>query len=278
MSIYDNCVIQAPDGTPVSRCKRNKLEWHLSRGLATRIDENTIRLHKPPSGVSNLQEAIEAKENICAVCGETNKLTRHHIVPYCFRHALPNEWRSSAALFHDLVPLCHKCHQTYERYGTELKKKLAERCGISTRGYGTIIDKERYTVGRAAKCLLNIYYKGKQRKKTYVEFPNHKRPELIKRISKYIGHEPTQEELLEISTWGAVIKTENFIPYGTYVVSKIPLAEIILMWRKHFLNTMKPKFMPPCWESTRLPTQEEIEQSLKEKLLKEKLKKIPGNF
>jgi len=263
--IYDNCVIQAPDGTPVSRCLRSRLDWYLSRGLATRIDEDTIRLHKEPSGSCHVREATEIKLNICVVCGDTKKLSTHHVVPYCFRNALPLEWRASAALYHDTVALCDKCHRSYEKYGNLLKKQLASQFGISVHGYGVIVEGKRTTMRSYARTLLELPPRNKKRrKKFYFNPPPEKRQEFLQRIAEYIGHEPTQEELLEMTEWNTVIKTEDYIPYGKYIVDQFDPADLVLMWRKHFLDTMKPRFMPGYWSLERLPTPEETEHLLQE--------------
>jgi hypothetical protein len=264
-NLYDNCLIQAPDGTPVSRCLRSRLDWYLSRGLATRIDENTIRLHKQPSGCSHVKEATEVKINICVVCGGNHKLSIHHVVPYCFRNALPLEWRASSALYHDTVALCDECHRQYEIHGNRLKRDLANRFGISEHGYGVIIEGRRTTMRSYARTLLGMPPRKKKRKrKFYFNPPPERRQELISRITEYIGHEPTNEELLEMTEWNAVIKGSDYVPYGKYIVDRFDPAELVLMWRSHFLDTMKPKFMPDYWSLDRLPTKAETEHLLRE--------------
>jgi hypothetical protein len=262
--IYENCVIQSPSGTPVCRCKRERLEWYVSRGLAVYIDKDTIRLHKEPSGTSCVKEATEVKVNICVVCGDTKKLSIHHTIPYCFRNALPVEWRAGPALWHDTVALCDMCHRLYEKHGNQLKAKLAEKFNVSLHGYGTTIDGYRTKIRAYARLILGINT-GKKKKRKYFNPPPDKKLQLLNHITEHIGHEPTEEELMEITKWSAVIKSEDFIPYGKYVVDRIDHAELVLMWRKHFLDTMKPRFMPPYWKPDRLPTPEEIELVVRER-------------
>ncbi len=264
-NLYDNCVIQAPDGTPISRCLKSRLDWYLSRGLATRIDDDTIRLHKEPSGTCHVKEATEIKVNICVVCGATEKLSIHHVVPYCFRNALPLHWRASAALYHDTVALCDECHREYETQGNRLKRQLAKQFNVSMHGYGTTVVGKRTTIRSYARTLLGLPPR-KKRKRRGKGFnpPPEKRQELLKRITEYIGHEPSQEELLEMSEWCSVVKGPDYVPYGKYIVDRVHPAELVLMWRKHFLETMKPKFMPHYWSLDRLPTEAETEHLLRE--------------
>ena len=52
-----------------------------------------------------------------------------------------------------------------------------------------------------------------------------------------------------------VIRTEEFKTHGELVVSRLTtqdlLTEFIHMWRKHFLETMQPKFIHELWEVDR---------------------------
>lgn len=252
---YDNCLIESPDGTPLSRCQRHRLSWYLSRNLAQKIDENTIRLYNEPKGFICRQEATEKKYNICVVCGCTEKLTMHHIIPVCFRNAMPVEWRSGPALYHDVMVLCNNCHNTYECAANQLKNKMAKDFGILPQGHGITFYKERNTMRFYAKCLLNIPYTKKTRNKFIPS--EDKKKEYLEQITKYIGHEPSTEELIEISAWQNYIKSPDYTPFGKYIVDRMDLSELVLMWRKHFLDVMKPKFLPSYWQWNRLPTEEE---------------------
>lgn len=277
-NVYDNCLIQAPDGTPVSRCRRKRLDWYISRGLATLVDENTIRLHKKPSGDCHVKEAVEIKHNVCVTCGSSKKLNIHHVVPYCFRNALPLEWRASSALFHDTVALCEKCHGSYERYASKLKDSLAKKFNISVHGYDTYVDGRRTSIRSYARTLLNIptSYKKRKKKKHY-DPPPAKKEEMVKRITDFLGHVPSHEELLKMTEWSSVVKGPNFIPFGKYIVDQFEdLGELVLMWRKHFIDTMKPQFMPSYWKLDRLPTEEETEHLLRE--LKDDPKELRWRF
>jgi hypothetical protein len=258
--LYENCIITDPDGIPLTRCRRKVINWYLDRGLATLVADSTIRLHFYPKARFNRDEAMKVKINLCVVCGTTKKLNKHHIVPHCFRTALPVGWRGGPALFHDLVMLCTTCHSNYEIEGDKLKKKLADEFGISMHGYRAIVDKKRGSLGRLARSILGVPNPNKKYKrlKEYPKIPDYRIEQLKQKVVTLLGHYPTQYDLEEMVNWMPIVFTEDYIPYGKYIVDHMDHAELVLMWRKHFLDTMKPKYMPEYWEINRLPTLEEI--------------------
>jgi hypothetical protein len=265
-TLYDNCVIQAPDGTMFSRCRKVRLKWYLDRGLASPIDENTIRLNFQPRASISIREATTIKENICVVCGSSKKLSKHHIIPYCFRNAMPVGWRGGPALFHDVISLCTTCHIKYESAASSLKQSLADRCNITLHGYDIVFDSKRDLMGRYARSILNMPLPRKKKKKKkkgrskFVYPPPEHIERLKERIATYLGHQPTETDLKEMVSWTSAVRGPNFMPYGKYVVDHIDLGELVLMWRDHFLDVMQPQFMPLYWDRNRLPTPAEMEE------------------
>ena len=41
--------------------------------------------------------------------GNIGNLTRHHVVPHCYRRNFPQELKAYCS--HDVLPLCHSCHE-----------------------------------------------------------------------------------------------------------------------------------------------------------------------
>ena len=41
--------------------------------------------------------------------------------------------------------------------------------------------------------------------------------------------------------------SENFQGHGSMIVEKLGMDETKRVWRKHFMETMEPKFMPEYW-------------------------------
>jgi hypothetical protein len=245
--IYDNCIILAPDGEAVARCQKKRLDWFLERNLATKVCDNplTIKLHFEPKSRYHKEEATQIKFNRCVVCGATKNINRHHIIPACFRHEFPPEIRSCKEIYHDVVVMCINCHAKYEKSALELKKELAIKFNISLHGINVEINPYRTCIASYARTLL----------KYEPVIPHHKAARLKERIRKFLDKkELSKNDLEEAAKLNAVIKLENYISYGKYIVMNCEIKELILLWRKHFLEIMEPKFMGDYWQVDRLPS------------------------
>jgi len=75
--------------------------------------------------------------------------------------------------------------------------------------------------------------------------PEHKKQYLIGRIQQHLGKVPTKEDLVELSE---VPYYRPTIDYGKELVRFYGNCGIIKQFRKHFLETMKPQFMPDNWD------------------------------
>jgi len=244
--IYDNCIIQAPDGAELARCRAKRCQWYLDRGLATTLSTEplTVRLHFEPSGRSNIKEATTIKENKCVVCGSTKHLNVHHIVPYCFRHYMPSSWKSSPEMFHDVMVICVPCHDAYEEIAQKVKNRIAKEMGISVHGYDVDCDPKRNHYRSNASALL--YHKN--------EMPPERIKEAMATVEEYFGRVPTKDDLLALSKLKSLIPGPNFKPFGKYVIEHTEdLGTFVIQWRRHFLESLNPKYMPDYWKLERLP-------------------------
>lgn len=73
--VYENCRILAPDGEILCKCDRKKVEWYLSKNLATKLEDDplVIQLNFEPNGrgissykgdsTSDNQYYVEYKKN-----------------------------------------------------------------------------------------------------------------------------------------------------------------------------------------------------------------------
>lgn len=131
-NLYNNCKVYCPEGDLLFRTGPRKIQWYLSRNLGEPInfDENNnpidIKLNFVPKGKGNVGDYyhMSHKENQCVICGDFNNLSRHHVVPRCYRTYFPESLKEHNS--HDVLPLCLKCHSDYEVSASNLKKKLAE--------------------------------------------------------------------------------------------------------------------------------------------------------
>ena len=104
-------------------------------------------------------------------------------------------------------------------------------------------DSDLKAVRSAAKALLNN--KG--------NIPTARVTELKHVLSSYYGIIDVDEEVCKRGmNLESNILNENYVPHGKKVVEYfISSGDGILylekIWRQHFLDTMKPKYLPPFW-------------------------------
>jgi hypothetical protein len=244
--IYSNGIMQAPDGEVLCRIGEDKVNWYLKKGLAVLVSKDpcTIKLKFEPKGRghSNDKFYLQDKENKCVVCGRTENLSKHHVVPYCFRKFLPDEIKGHS--YHDVIPVCRGCHDVYEKHADILKKEISKEYHSPMQGYGKRADNHIRIVNRAANRLLNdtsgsLGKKGKKKLHDII-------------LAYYKKKHLTDSDIVCASKINPNIKNDAFIEYGKSVVQKCgSIEDFIIRWRKHFIESMTPKFMPEHWDANR---------------------------
>jgi hypothetical protein len=252
--LYGNCQVLSPDGYLMFRCDEKKANWYLSRNLATVIEQYplTIKLSFEPKGLGNHNKdfGLSVMENKCVNCGSEHYLTKHHVVPICYRKHFPIELKSHN--FHDVLSLCRSCHENYERKADVLKEHLAEKYGISTNGliskFSTLrdsvshngIDFEEIQI-RKAISNSNLLLRN-----DLSMVPSSRIEEVKKELTKFLGRDYTIDDLTELSN----LKTTTIQQtHGEVVISKINNVQgFIEMWRSHFVEHNECKFMPNNWD------------------------------
>ncbi len=247
MSLFDNCLILAPDNEPLSRCARQRAEWYLQMGLADQVstDPLTIRLLFEPkarNGAKTDPLLACGKPNMCVVCGTEKDLSRHHIVPHCFIRYFPLLERIDCSLRH-IFGLCRKCHQAYEELACEKKIELARRFNVHYSPKLVIGSEEakHHFASGAANTLL------KHRDK----LPSHAIKKLEGNVRTFLGRDQfTQEDLKVLQGQWPVI--QSFGRAAKEIMEKITdYNDFIEEWRQHFVEFAKPKHMPAGWNITR---------------------------
>lgn len=242
--LYSNCVIFGPDGTMLCRCGERRMKWYLDKDLADKItdDPPAIRLRFKPAGYGDAGDPymLADKENRCVVCGVIENLTRHHVVPYCYRIHFPEDAKSHSS--YDVLPVCVSCHERYEEEARNLRKRILEELKISEFGEndGIKIDMDAVRAIRAANALI--------RHKAFI--PEDKVVELRNRIKLVLEKEDLTDEDIEATArmeWKIV--PDNYSCASKKVIdSQADLDEFAKRWRCHFLAIMNPKFMPSNWD------------------------------
>lgn len=250
-SIYENYRVLNKKGELMFTCSRRRALWYLERGLAFVVGDETatpltIQLTFTAAGPGNKNDVyyLTPKDDKCVVCGSTHlhQLTQHHIFPRCYRRRLPKALKEHN--HHDILPLCRPCHSRYETHAMKLKRQIAEEYGVSLEGLreNNIYSAEAMAV-RSARALVSHSAK----------MPPERVAVLKARIAPFLGHDPSDNEIKELANNPWCQTTRQLEHHGALVIPKIAnLQSFVEMWRRHFLETMKPQHMPEYWDLHRV--------------------------
>ncbi|XP_072935577.1 exonuclease 3'-5' domain-containing protein 2 [Epargyreus clarus] len=248
--LYHNCFLQAPDGALLCTCDKKKANWYVEKELADMVVEDpyTVRLRFEPAGrsVGDVGRYYQlTKENKCVVCGSGNSYIRKNIVPREYRKYFPEIMKDHSS--HDVVLLCVSCHQRSNALDRAVRERLARRADaplVASDGkYREDADCKK--IRSAARALL---YSSRKH-----VLPEQRRKDLESLLLQhYPEHdEITQELLEEAAELQVVFENVDYESHGHKVVQHYADREGLLrleeMWREHFLDSMKPRYMPELW-------------------------------
>ena len=179
--------------------------------------------------------------DVCCVCGFVRgRMTRHHVVPGCYRKPLHHD-RNYHDL-HDIVAICVPCHGKYEKHAMILKKRLCERYGVPMDGIGLVLPHDSTAI-RAAVALVRHGDR----------IPAKRTAELRADIVSHLGREPEEVDMSELAGKKAGVSPgPDYVTCGELVAAKIENMQAFWrMWRTHFVEKMKPGFLPADWDLDR---------------------------
>lgn len=235
-------------------CEEKRIKWYLNRNLAEKTKEEplTIRLKFIPKGLGNHNRpfGLYEMENRCVNCGSEEYLTRHHVVPICYRRHFPEKWKTHNC--HDVLSLCRDCHEEYERKADQLKENLAKIYGVSLSG---IILKYNVVGNESIRHNRITVHESQMRKiisncnlllRTDLDgIPESRIREVIEEVRNFFGREYTKSDLQEISKMKPTILQKT---HGEVVVGNLKdIQSFIEMWRKHFVENNRCLHMPKNW-------------------------------
>jgi cation-transporting P-type ATPase D len=234
---YYNCLMLAPDGQSLGYCDKKKTDWYLERGLAERLpDGSGIRLTFEPSGREGAGTGI-ARDNVCVVCGSADRLTKHHVVPRCYRVWLPDRMKMHNS--YDLHAMCVACHAKYEPLAWVVKLSLAEEHGapmdVETVDFAAVRAKG------AANAILRHSHK----------IPPERRAILLAKVREWLGRDPSLEDMEDLAESDCQRHATGKKMHAQSVMEAVIGAggerDFIMMWRRHFVDNMRPMFLPAEW-------------------------------
>ena len=237
--IYENYSILHPSGDRMCFCDGKKIRWYLKKGLAKQVDEKTIQLLFEPKGIGNLHLSDVYKNNMsnkCVICGTDKNLTKHHIVPYQYRKHFPDVLKSHNHF--DILPVCIEHHEEYEREADLFNAKLAKEAGIVTKNNQKLPE-----VVKAEK--LNAIIMTLESK--WDDIPPQRRDVLLREIGDHFGVVDIDKTSISSFRQEIAKETPSVSPASVIVSHQKDLREFIVRWRKHFVDNMKPQFMPEGW-------------------------------
>lgn len=229
--LYDNHVMLHPTGEIMARLNSKRIDWYLKKGLAEELpsdnDYRVIRLLFEPKGWGRRGNKSSPRENICVVCGTSEYLTIHHIVPKAFRTLLPENFKSNNC--DDCAALCTECHREYELEADEYKKDLIAK-------YAGQEKVNMYTAKKAWNVLRHGAMDVEKAREVYEKC----KEDLEKQGLPF-------EEMIEML--GNLMCRESQARLRAIVIERIGEVEFIRMWRRHFVEIMSPIYMPEWWNT-----------------------------
>lgn len=235
--IYESFSMLHPDGSLMCHCNEKKANWYIERSLAKWVSEKVFQLNFIPAGhgKSDNPYYTQAMENRCVVCGSTENLNKHHVVPYVFRSRLPVALKESN--HHDILPTCVDCHEAYEGFATDYKTQLAAQVGYVIHTSSMTEEQRNNRKIISARALINRYDSGLLRndRGEIVNIP----VDRLKAIRAKAQEQLTQEVPLNGAVWADVIMKK--------VLQDDSLFDFVKAWREHFLEYAKPKYLPNHW-------------------------------
>uniref|UniRef100_A0A7S4M4Y9 3'-5' exonuclease domain-containing protein n=1 Tax=Vannella robusta TaxID=1487602 RepID=A0A7S4M4Y9_9EUKA len=254
--LYDGCQMLAPDGTHISYCNKDKVQWYLEKGIADLVagsDPAIIKLKFFPSGKTGSEsyasegQAIDHDSaNRCVICGNQENYQKFYVVPRCYRQKFPPNEKFHCS--HDIILLCPPCHFNCSSKVEEYKKTVAEKYNAPITGVGDpyIVDNHVAIVAASARQL-------KSNKKKMTQEQIEERENLL---TEHLKCDKLTPEIIK-KACNLNYKTRNpeYKTHGEAVVDQLlkgsethELQRFVVMWRRYFEEEFKPKYLPVYWD------------------------------
>ena len=232
--LYGNFSVQSPEGHEMFRCDVFKVLWYTIRNLVDIVSESppTFKLKFTPGGYGCKDDeyGLSEKKNQCVVCGNTKKLSRHHVVPRVFRKCFPEEFVNHN--FYDVLLVCVNCHADYELFANKLKSEICQEFNVN------ITRRKKMDVSLQLTAHTLFYHSDKM--------PESRKLFLTNVLKKELNKDQITEQDIKNNLIRNFNKKEKH--YGLLVVEQITdLQTFVKRWRSHFVETMQPKFLPEFW-------------------------------
>lgn len=247
--LYNNSQLQAPDGELLCSVDRQKAEWYVKNGLGETVPSeaiHTVRLKFEPAGRARGDVGVyyqAVRENRCVVCGAESDLLRKHIVPHEYRKFFPEVMKSKTS--HDVLLLCLRCHQNSNISDIKIRRELEATCTAPLSGPVTAESIDEGRKIQREQRLARALCKEKN-------IPESRRDEMMALLRAAYPGQEINETFLKKMVETKRDNVHDGPSHGQLVVEKYKdlggLIELEMLWRQHFLDSMKPQFMPTLWD------------------------------
>lgn len=227
--IYESYAMYSPEGEFMCFCNKKKANWYVNKNLANWLDDKKFQLIFEPNGKGKADNPYYTQEikNCCVVCGSEKELNKHHVVPYVFRSRLPLVYKESN--HHDVLATCIDCHEAYEEQANLFKKQIADELNVSMENGMSPEQIKNKKIISARKLIERI------------------------EMGEITGVPQDRIEFLKIKANQPLFDyvTNHGAAWADEIMKIIlendQLYSFVKRWRKHFVDTMKPKFLPEYW-------------------------------
>lgn len=139
---------------------------------------------------------------------------------------------------HDIVPICDLHHRIYEeKFAITLKKQLEDERSIV---------RKTVTLNRIRSIRAYNFSRIMLDEERIKKIPREKVEFFLKEMREVFGTEdPYEVQQIDLHKR---IRDENEEVGKKIVESLTDIEEFEMMWRKHFVESMDPKFMPSNWK------------------------------
>jgi hypothetical protein len=227
---YSNLKVYHPHGNLMFFSSKKKFNWYLRKNLAVKISDDSIQLTFEPKGYGEDPKYLTPRENICVVTGETDNLTKHHVIPTQFRQYFPMKYKSKNSA--DVVAITRDAHDEYEREADKLKEWLID----------VYISEEEINYNKS----LNYIQKMLKTINNYREsIPSDKIGDMYKDINGYLDNiKKINDDVIKLS------HLDNLKPidFNKLIVERIGVENMIKLWKNHFIEKANPKYLPEWWD------------------------------
>lgn len=235
-----------PNGTFLFYNNLKRADWYMKRNLAIKLSDSKYQLTFKPKaiGLSELNDPYlkQTIENKCVCCGNLENLNTHHVFPHCFTSGFNPKEKAIIRKYstHDVLIVCVSCHHFYEDHAERIKNQICKDLREVLR--------EDKSIWKASKLLCTYF-------KHVSKIPDNNKGEIENNIRDLLNDHTTPLIELHEKYKNTKYTYRDNRPYELFIKDYLnnpeKLDEYIISWRKHFIDVMQPRHLPPLWDYSR---------------------------